>query len=181
MKTLAKKILILFIPMISLLVIMLLIIIKSDFKFDDINKNVDDLIQKQNNSDTVIIGDSVSYQLFINNDNLTCLSSRIGTTMIGYYIQLSEYLISNPQTKNVILNCIPENFVSIFQINHIYESFIIPYFNQNNYKYIEQDEIVYFEKLYPKYSQNVNFKKILAFNTAFLSKIRKQIIRIHCI
>ena len=70
MKTLAKKILILFIPMISLLVIMLLIIIKSDFKFDDINKNVDDLIQKQNNSDTVIIGDSVSYQLFISSVTL---------------------------------------------------------------------------------------------------------------
>ena len=68
---------------------------------------------------------------------------------------------------------IKQNFVSIFQINHIYESFIIPYFNQNNYKYIEQDEIVYFEKLYPKYSQNVNFKKILAFNTAFLSKYCK--------
>ena len=118
--------------------------------------------QKQTTYSTVLLGDSVSRQLFNirnqENSQYYHLNSNQAIGVIGNYILLNNYLANNPQTKKVYLIMRPTSFNNNLNQKWTYTYFILPFFKEKNKKYFSETSLKKLNvkrKLLNKYLLNI--------------------------
>ncbi|BBA50626.1 hypothetical protein FV113G1_09730 [Fusobacterium varium] len=101
--------------------------------------------QKQTTYSSVLLGDSVSRQLFNignqENSQYYHLNSNQAIGVIGNYILLNNYLANNPQTKKVYLIMRPTSFNNNLNQKWTYTYFILPFLKKENKKYFSETSL----------------------------------------
>lgn len=101
--------------------------------------------EKQTIYSTVLLGDSVSRQLFNvrnqENSQYYHLNSNQAIGVIGNYILLNNYLINNPQTRKVYLIMRPTSFNNNLNQKWTYTYFILPFLKEENKKYFSETSL----------------------------------------
>lgn len=101
--------------------------------------------EKQTVYSTVLLGDSVSRQLFNvrnqKNSQYYHLNSNQAIGVIGNYILLNNYLMNNPQTRKVYLIMRPTSFNNNLNQKWTYTYFILPFLKEENKKYFSETSL----------------------------------------
>ena len=122
----------------------------------------------------VILGDSVCNQLWHQKEdspNIAHLGCNQAITPAGTYLLLKKYLEHNPQTREVYYVVVPGSLANDLGLSFTYQYFVIPFFNQENVKFLDEDTI---RKVYSKFGKffadNTCIKFLLLNNNLLMEK-----------
>lgn len=92
-------------------------------------------VREQNNTEILVIGDSICHQMFENisenNGDITYAASNAAITMAGQYILAKEYLDNHANAKEIYLIVHPTSLKRTFDTTYGYQYIIIPFSETN--------------------------------------------------
>ncbi|MGL4998126.1 MAG: hypothetical protein ACRC5T_04095 [Cetobacterium sp.] len=142
---------------------------------EDVYEAINAANQKTNYTE-VILGDSVSRQLFnIRNQedsDYYHLSSNQAISVLGNYILLEKYLKNNPQTEKVYLMMRPTSFSNDLNQKWTYAYFILPFFNEENRSMFSKNILEKLKNRNKEIYLNYNLINILEKNPKFALSIK---------
>jgi len=109
-------------------------------------------VQKQDNTETLVIGDSICHQMFDNlrgtNEDITFAGSNAAITMAGQYILVREYLNNHANAKEIYLMVHPTSLKRTFDISYGYQYIIMPFSETNTLNALDEDTINICKEVY---------------------------------
>ena len=102
-------------------------------------------VQEKDDSHILIVGDSVSHQLFNNlneyNPDCCIVGSNGAITAAGQYILVNEYFKNHNQVSDVYLLFLHESFVRTFDTKWGYQYVVMPFAETNTLNELDEDTI----------------------------------------
>ncbi len=126
---------------------------------------INPLIEKvsvDNGEDTLIIGDSVCRQLFIELSDIndtTCIAPAIAPfTICGQYVLAKLFIENHPNASDIYLLLAPTNIHNNdFDINYSYQYLVMPLVETDKLDYLDNSTIERIEELFGRYSTDKKF------------------------
>lgn len=102
-------------------------------------------VQSQDNTSTLIIGDSICHQMFRElqeyNDDICIAGTNAAISMTGQYILAEEYINNHPNATDIYLFVHPNSLCSSFDTKYGYQYTVMPFIETDTLKLLDQDTI----------------------------------------
>lgn len=109
-------------------------------------------VQEQNDTETLVLGDSICHQMFENlseiNEDITFAGSNAAITMAGQYILAKEYLNNHTNAKEIYLMVHPTSLKRTFDTSYGYQYIIMPFSETDTLKALDKDTIDICKEVY---------------------------------
>lgn len=111
-------------------------------------------VQEQDNTEILILGDSICHQMFEDikelNQEITIAASNAAITMAGQYILAKEYLENHANAKEIYLVVHPTSLKRTFDTSYGYQYLIMPFSETGTLDALEEETIGICEEVYGK-------------------------------
>lgn len=122
-------------------------------------------VQLQDNTTTLIIGDSVCHQMFQGlqqyNENICMAGSNAAISMTGQYILAEEYIKNHPDATDIYLFVLPASLCSTFDTQWGYQYTVMPFVETDTLKLLDQETINIMESVYGSFFMKPQVVRII--------------------
>ena len=135
--------------------------------------------QVKRNAYNLVMGDSVTSQMFGNNhiDGGTYyMTGNCSATMGGFYLLMRNYIEHNPQTREIRLVVSPDVIANAADTDYTYQYYIVPYYTKENMRHITANVQNYIDRKFGYlFTRCEPIKKVLYNDLYLLGKYRDYI------
>lgn len=115
-------------------------------------------VQEQNDTEVLILGDSICHQMFEKikdiNEDITIAASNAAITMAGQYILAKEYLDNHPNAKEIYLVVHPTSMKRTFDTSYGYQYIVMPFSETGTIEALGEETLNVFKDVYGEIFMN---------------------------